>query len=432
MLSGYSLGGQTILSLTPLPASHDSRTVKIAASFARAGARSIIFENRRGEDIVTIPGVELRSLPPAGRLVKRKARDFIHTARAPIDTLQQPRRLLKAIRVAFHILRFVVLYLFVKPLVGAFMLRAADIYYVHEYRLFPTALLVRMLRGGLLVYDAHDLYDAVLPDSNWHWLERKLLLPLTKEMHRLAARRADLVVTTSRGMALVLADATEKPIRVVTNAHELRLDDTSFPGVREKLGISQDELVFVVVGHRKVGQVLEPTITALRRLPGTKHLVFVGRGYDVQALEKEESGLRVHCPGALAPSQIVPFIAGADLSLILYVEATQNYRVTLPNGLFQSIAAGVPVIYPNLPELAGVASRVKGCLIDPADPDSIEAAVVHMLADRMAAQLSGDMGGRITYQTISDFTWENEEKNLLDAVSEILKAQKCPPDISSA
>ena len=411
MSSGSSLAGRTIVSLTPLPASHDSRTVKIAASFARAGARSIIFENRIAEDVVSIPGVAVRALSPAGRVVKRKTADFIHASRTHLNTQSSWfNRLQVSIRVLLHIARFVLLYLFVKPLISLFVLPAADIYYVHEYRLFPSAMLVRLLRGGGLVYDAHDLYDAVLPDAKWHFLERKLLLPLTSAMHRFAAGRADLVVTTSAGMASALQSTTAKPVRVVTNAHEPRLDDTTFPGVREKLGIAQDETVFVVVGHHKIGQVLEPAIAALRRLSGRKHLVLVGRGYDPYARMEDEGGLTIHCPGALVPTQIVPFLGGADLSLILYVDATLNYRVTLPNGLFQSISAGVPVLYPDLPELAGVARRVHGCLIDPTDTDSIEAGAIRMLTDRPTARTSGDL------------SWQNEEKILLAAIADLAKA----------
>ena len=47
----------------------------------------------------------------------------------------------------------------------------------------------------------------------------------------------------------------------------------------------------------------------------------------------------------------MPTIRTADLGLVLYEPYSENYRYALPNGFFQLVAAGLPIVRGQLQEI---------------------------------------------------------------------------------
>jgi glycosyltransferase involved in cell wall biosynthesis len=74
---------------------------------------------------------------------------------------------------------------------------------------------------------------------------------------------------------------------------------------------------------------------------------------------------------------VVPLIAGADAGLVPYRALTRNYVHALPNGFFQAIGAGLPLIYPSdLVDVAATAERYEmGIAVDTGDPGAIAGAL---------------------------------------------------------
>lgn len=380
-----------VVSLTPLPASMDSRTLKLAMAFERAGFNSSIFESRSTGEDFQIKGVTISALRPIGSFVDRQLADATQKFDRP-DTFFS--KLKSSVRAVMHFIKFVLLYIVIKPVSGLMTLPRSDIYYVHEYRLFPTAKLLSVVRGGCIIYDAHDLYDMITPSDKLSSAERMLVASFGGWLHKIAVRHASLVVTTSEGMANTVRPFARDLI-VVRNIHDHALDEEAVVDVRSELQIPKDQLICVVVGHRKAGQVLECALSGLANMDRHVHLVLVGRGYD-QLIGYKNRSLTVHVVGAVLPTRIVPYIRTANISLILYVGWSENYKVTLPNGLFQSIAAGLPILYPNLPEIANLARSVPGYMIDPNDADSIREGALDMIS----SDLPRDGLGKLN--------WDNE------------------------
>ena len=72
--------------------------------------------------------------------------------------------------------------------------------------------------------------------------------------------------------------------------------------------------------------------------------------------------------------------ASADVSVMAIQGTTENHRYTTPQKLFESIAAGVPVVASDLPGMAGIiAGTPIGVLCDPASPASIAGAIREIL-----------------------------------------------------
>ena len=161
-------------------------------------------------------------------------------------------------------------------------------------------------------------------------------------------------------------------------------------------------------------------LQAIADLPDKVHVAFLGSGYqDKFADDVQRLGLagRAHFVPPVKPFEVVPFVRGADAAAILYYARSVNYAYSLPNGFFQSVAAELPVLYPDLIEIKKVAEHFDiGVRIDPRNSQSLRAGIETLRNDTgRYEQLRRNLSkARITLD------WENEEKQLHELLANIL------------
>lgn len=406
---------KTVVSLTPMPLDRDSRTLKIATSLARLGYRSVVVENlpsapgrQTGEvEVVTLPG---RRPAPA----------------SADPTTAAPPRPAPWLRERLHFLVFLASYFIWRPLAGLSRVPRADLYYVHEYRLFPLVWLLRLMRGRIpVIYDAHDIYQEVEASENLSPFWRAWFLPLLGRMEHWTSRHAKAVVTVGDGVGRRISAYLGKPCFVLRNCHDARLDQPSPWSLRQRAGVAPDDFLIVVIGNHKPGQAIEPLIAALARVTHPTHVVFLGRAYDQAPVLAQRHGVadRVHWVGPAQPECIVSCASEADAAALLYWPETENVRNILPNGFFQSLSAGLPLLYPPLPEILNIVrDRSVGREIDPQDVDSLHNALEQMTCDAEARD-----GWRRQAAALAEETgWIQEEKRLAALVAGILAGKEWP------
>ena len=133
-----------------------------------------------------------------------------------------------------------------------------------------------------------------------------------------------------------------------------------------------------MIGNYKIGMAVAVAGAALALLPERYHLAFVGRGYEaaIAALPQSLLGSRLHIGHSFPPDAIVPAIRSADIGLVLYEPRSTNYRYALPNGFFQAVAAGLPLVRAPLVEIErAIAGRAIGICLERLDAASLAAAV---------------------------------------------------------
>jgi glycosyltransferase involved in cell wall biosynthesis len=123
---------------------------------------------------------------------------------------------------------------------------------------------------------------------------------------------------------------------------------------------------------------------------------------------------------------VVPTVRDADAAVILYYAHSADHRVALPNKLFQSIAAELPILYPDLPQIAAVMRAAEaGLSIDTQDPSSIVRAVERLLKDRNAVGTAS-----VRRQLSIQLAWEAEETLFTEQVRRCL--HEIVPDLHAA
>lgn len=374
MLTRHS-ARRRIVSLTPTALARDSRTLKAAAAYARFGFDSMVIEGIASASQIGEPGVTVRSIAsggpgpllPTGRKLMRGQRSGIAAA---------------GVFAAF--LCFYVLTYCLRPLRA---MRRAALYHLHSYEYFPLVWLWCRLFGGRYIYDAHDFYSGIRTDAEMSPAQRGWIRPFQLWLERKCVDGAAAFLTVNEGTATLMQQQFGRRPTVLRNCHDFRLDRRPDRTVREAAGIAPDGFLIVCPGHWKPGQSTAEAIEALSLLPEQVHLAFVGGGFDWCREFAERQGVaeRVHLVGPAPANAVVPFIASADAALVYYDRHNANYAQALPNGFFQSLAAGLPLVYSDLPGMteaaasyglgapiaprsaAAVADAIRGLLLDPAE-----------------------------------------------------------------
>jgi glycosyltransferase involved in cell wall biosynthesis len=401
----------TIVSITPIQVTADSRTFKIASSFARFGYRSIVIEGEMSKELPTgllfelvggsdsIPvrhgavstGVKIRE---NDKRLKERLRKWIK--RRPMLI----QKILRALLGPPHYFKNYVL----RPIKE---MPAGSLYYLHAPYQFP-AVYWWSRRGAVpIIYDSHDFYPVVSPN------------PYYKRLEALCVKKAAAVVTVSEGVArLMRQEFACQPI-VVRNCEDTRLNRKPEMGLREKLGLDDDIFLIVSVGQAKSGQAVDEAFWALRDLPPSIHLAFVGKNTENYTDAVNCLGLqsRVHFVPPVSPDEVVPFINSADASIILYFAKDVNYEDSLPNKFFQAVTAELPLLYPKLPEMRRLAEQYGlGFPIDAKSPDSIRAGIERLVKERSnIGRLKENL--RAASQALS---WEQEEVILYKLVKGVI------------
>ena len=468
----------TIVSITPLKVQADSRTFKQATSVTRFGYTSIVVEEYQSNfdgaalpfqlrtvirnnhtEVQVIPpqeraGQSATTRPASWRVVwslwqycKSKARSLKARLPAPAQGawrlarfvlravvyiasilvqdfkqwLLQRRQAYREFMVSEPVLfvQYVYDFFYKYGLLPLKCTPKASLYYLHAFYQFPAVYLLCLRHGARYIYDAHDFYSQLEDNESFPSFWSRWIIPFERVVETWCIKHAAAVVTVNDGIAQLIQDAYGPRAIIIRNAHDLRLDQAPSQHIRQQLHLPPDQFLVVSVGHAKPGMAIEEMLKALLSLPLNVHVAFLGDGYAPYDKTVQEHNLegRVHFVLPVKPYEVVPFIRSADAAIVLYYSKSVDYQYSLPNRFFQSIAAELPMLYPELAEIKRLAELYSvGMLIDPRLPQSISTAIEELMRDpERVHHLKHNL--RIAKEKLS---WEHEEEVLRDLLTRCL------------
>jgi glycosyltransferase involved in cell wall biosynthesis len=289
----------------------------------------------------------------------------------------------------------------------------ADVVHGMAYMGIPIALGLGRCQRVPVVYDARDIY---LDAGNLARLSGPMRW-LVGRAERGWARRADRVITVNRPYAEVMAARwdVEIPLIVMNCSYRYVPPLPREHRFHDALGLGAASRVVVYQGGFSRDRGIEQLIAAIPDVPDAT-LVLLGYGSLQAELERvaadPATGGRVRVMAAVPPTDLLDWIASADVVAMPIQPTTLNHRLTTPNKLFEALAAGVPVVASDLPGMAPIV-RETGCgvLVDPTDPAAIAAALRQVLAtppDEMA-----EWRARCSAAARETYNWERQMDGLL-------------------
>ncbi len=266
------------------------------------------------------------------------------------------------------------------------------------------------------VYDSHELLLESRSAARQPAWARRILARLEARI----VRSADAVVTVNEAIAAELeARYGRSGIVVVHNCPPRREIDRAAP-LREAAGVPAEAPLAIYHGAFVADRGLPEIVAALRE-PGleTVHVVFLGFGPlrdRLADLARDPAfGGRIHLLDPVPPEEVPAWVAGADVAVMPIGPGTRNHVLSTPNKLFESLAAGVPVVASDFAGMRRILLDDPlgplGAVCDPTDPASIARAIRSLLELPPEERLA--LRARCRQAALERWNWETESAKLV-------------------
>jgi glycosyltransferase involved in cell wall biosynthesis len=350
----------------------DRRVLVQARSLARAGVRTTVI-----------------AVPHAGD-VDLDARDFPEVAIVRIDPGVPIERPLNISRTRLSDLPVAPkdVYSYFEEFAQMALQHPAAIFVAHDLPVLASAIAAADHLGAKVFYDAHELY----PEQH-HFGEERIQLYRNAEAAFIPF--AETVTTVNQSIA------EEMRVRygIATPGVILNTPDTGAAPVplartdllRQALSLGPDKVILLFQGSLSLNRNLENLVRAMEHVTSEDVvLVLMGPGdakrAELTQIAKELALLnqRVFFHPAVPQSLLLAYTASVDFGIIPYPDIDFNTLYCTPNKLFEFMAAGLPILANDLPELRRfVVETGIGITHAMTDPRSIAAGIDRMrLADR--------------------------------------------------
>lgn len=368
--------------------SHDSRVQKEAASLAAQGWRVVVVGVSISGEIP--PETEVMDGFTVVRVVPRLLRRLL-----PGKTGKRLRILASWLLVARRLRQI-----------------NARVYHGHDFTGLLTIALAGIRRRPV-VYDSHELYFDQKLVTHFRLQD---LMSIFRPLEKMLARRAAAVITVNDSLADHLARTLDIPRPLVLrNTVDLRQTETPaalFPRNGKRLVAHSGGMMY--------GRHLPELVAALAHLPPDVGLVLLGDGYLKQSLleqaRSQGTADRMMVVPPVPVSAVALTLAQAQVAAVLITSQDTNFHFSLPNKLFEAIAAGLPVIASPIPEVKALVDRYGlGVTCDPTDPAAIAEAIQTILQPEHYERYRAN-----AIKAREELNWEREGKKLVALYQRLL------------
>ena len=277
----------------------------------------------------------------------------------------------------------------------------------------PAAVRQKRRLGGAALYDSRDVY---MQGRELARLSPRARRPLERLEQRWA-HRCDAILTVNDAFAdmLRLQLRVKRPVVVYNCPERWQVPDPRPDLIRERLGLPPTTRIALYHGGLMSDRGIREAMEAVLSVPDTA-LVLLGYGpwRDELAQDVAEPPYlgRVFLIDAVPSSELLPWVASADVAVMPIGDTSPNHRHSTANKLFEAIAAGVPVVATDLPGMHDIV-RETGCgvLAPDTSPASIAEGVRAVLMappDERAAMVE-----RCLRAHRDTYNWESQEDRLL-------------------
>ncbi|HUI28773.1 MAG TPA: glycosyltransferase [Candidatus Acidoferrales bacterium] len=260
-----------------------------------------------------------------------------------------------------------------------------------------------------LIYDSKELYEH-LPSLK----TKRSSFMFWNLVEKISIKYVDHVLTVNKSIADILETKWRKPTTVIMNVPDVK----RAPAFGER---SLNKVTLAFSGGFQGGRGLCNLIRLLTLLPERYELKLIGDGKLRGELEEFTAALnlsgRVHFIGKLRNSEVIDELSKATLGIYLMENSGLCHYLALPNKLFQFISAGLPVIVPNFPEMAGIVSKFQiGEIVDPENLSDTAEKILEMTSHEEHYQ---DLVGNCN-RAAGVLNWQVEKEKFLALINSLI------------
>ncbi|MFN8251257.1 MAG: glycosyltransferase [Ferruginibacter sp.] len=283
--------------------------------------------------------------------------------------------------------------------------RPADILLANDLDTLPANFLVSKIRSRIQVYDTHEFFTGTAELYN-----RSFVKKTWQRIENFFFPRVKYIYTVNKSIAALYKDKYGIEPVVIRNLPYKKAAMQQTAGFDLPAG---KKILLVQGTGLNENRGLEELVSAVALLPETFMLVIAGGGLIIPALKnsvaKQQLQERILFTGVLDPVALRQLTPLAWCGFSLDKPININQQASLPNKLFDYIAAGIPVIASDIMEVAAIVRQYGiGTILPQVSPEAIATAVLELDANETNYQLYKS-NTAVAYETLN---WENEQQIL--------------------
>ena len=294
-----------------------------------------------------------------------------------------------------------------------------DVFHAQSLIVLPVVRgAARRLRGRF-VYDVADYHTEAARLARMPWVVRELV----RRRERDWVRDASGFLAVSDPVADLIARRwkVERPAVLLNCPPAWRPEQPAAPTssrIRDAAGIEPERPIVLYQGGFSVDRGVEELVAAadqpaLRELEAA--VVFMGYGRLQGLLDAAAAAHpdRVYVLPAVPPDGLLEWTASADVSFVGQPARTLNQRMNLPNKLFESLMAGVPVVVATGNEQCRlVTAEEVGACADVDDPVAVARALAALL--RQPPSERKRLRDHCRSVALATYTWDHNAGGLVE------------------
>jgi glycosyltransferase involved in cell wall biosynthesis len=410
--------GRRALIIRRGPSVYDSRIVREADTLRKLGYEPLILavvseEVRETRDVQAgTPVIRLEPTSPFAwaRSLQRRLMRRPRPASAEGDSpeLGGARSSNPLMRLAIRLHRWMRTIDFYRRAIAVVREVRPALVHCNDYNTMWVGVAARLMGGSTVVYDSHELW----PDRNGRPEPRWWLIACEFLFVHLAHR----TITASPGYSEVMARRYRiEPPGVIRNIPDASMLQSALGSANGDSAASGDDRLALYVGALTTGRGLELSIMALNHLDDVRlRLVGPARPAYLKELvalaDREGVSERVEFAGAVSPRELIETIREASVGLALIQPICLSYRMSLPNKVFEYVAAGLPVLGSDLPAIGSLVNEHRiGLLAAPGEVEDVAAKLGEMLDPERNSDFR-----EAAREAARELNWDHEAVRLAD------------------
>lgn len=236
-----------------------------------------------------------------------------------------------------------------------------DVVHCHDCAALPTGWLVKRNLGIPLVYDAHEIYEAVAA-------RRFGATDYFARIHRKYLRNVDAMIAVNDSAAAYYRLAYPEAPRavVIRNATDGAPRQHYEGQLHDAADLPRQEKILLYQGGFTKHRGLAVLVRAAPLLPAGWSLVMMGWGplldelKEIAADQSAKGRTKARFIPAVPPAELLTWTQGASAGIVPYEDKMLNHWIATPNKLWEYPNAGVPMIVQPFPEMARIVETY-GC-----------------------------------------------------------------------
>ena len=289
----------------------------------------------------------------------------------------------------------------------------ADIYHFHDPELINVGMALKK-RGKKVIYDVHeDVPVQILAKSYLGpmWV-RKIVSKVYNYYEKNKSKNFDAIIAASDELAAKFNNKNSISVKnfairdVIENAEPINRED-------------DDKFIIIYVGSITKIRGIRELIQVTELFLGKVELWILG-AFESEELKEECMALEgyKYCKyfGMLPVKDVYSYIKAADLGMCtLY--PTENYKESIPIKVLEYMACEKPLVLSDFEFWKNFFGDI-GKYVDPLDINSIKDGIDCFIRDKNYLET---VGKKNKESFINNFSWDKEEKKLLDLYESLLR-----------